>query len=199
MARSVDDFKAPQATWGDHVRSYEQEKRHAVDSGLVSGQALRLKPGMFQAQERTFDPLLGRYRDNSMEAQQRHHEERERVAHLNRAKDIQILREQPFNIVSQESKLEKEDRRPHLKEKSPRVRKVPAFLCKDFDIVTNKYLDNHSEKLRQEKRVNLMEARPSQSSKACKDGASGGWTQARLASTLGVVGVRAANMASVAR
>jgi len=210
MARSVDDFKAPQATWGDHVRSYEQEKRHAVDSGLVSGQALRLKPGMFQAQERTFDPLLGRYRDNSMEAQQRHHEERERVAHLNRAKDIQILREQPFNIVSQESKLEKlapgkdparlgghagilgqkertkegrggfpgtavdydilsnmpfqehhwarEDRRPHLKEKSPRVRKVPAFLCKDFDIVTNKYLDNHSEKLRQEKRVNLMEA-----------------------------------------
>ncbi|CAJ1377485.1 unnamed protein product [Effrenium voratum] len=164
-------------------------------------------------------------------AQQRHHEERERVAHLNRAKDIQILREQPFNIVSQESKLEKlapgkdparlgghagilgqkertkegrggfpgtavdydilsnmpfqehhwarEDRRPHLKEKSPRVRKVPAFLCKDFDIVTNKYLDNHSEKLRQEKRVNLMEARPSQSSKACKDGASGVSTEAQ--------------------
>ena len=23
-------------------------------------------------------------------------------------------------------------------------KKVPAFLCKDFDIVTNKYLDNHS-------------------------------------------------------
>lgn len=30
--------------------------------------------------------------------------------------------------------------RPRMKEKSPRVRKVPAFLCKDFDIVTNRPL-----------------------------------------------------------
>ncbi|CAE7466199.1 unnamed protein product, partial [Symbiodinium sp. CCMP2456] len=142
-------------------------------------------------------------------ASQRHMEERERVAHLNRAKDIQILREQPFDILNQESKLEKlapgkdparlgghgtigtkertkdgrghfpqtavdynilsnmpfqqhhwakHDERPRLKEKSPRVRKVPAFLCKDFDIINNRYLDNHSEKLRQEKHVNLLEA-----------------------------------------
>mmetsp|Transcript_19472 Transcript_19472/g.45241 ORF Transcript_19472/g.45241 Transcript_19472/m.45241 type:complete len:477 (+) Transcript_19472:91-1521(+) len=209
MARTVDDFKAPQQTWGDHVRSYEQEKRHAVDSGLVSGPPLRLQPGIFQAQERIFDPLLGRYRDNSTEATQRQLEERERVAHLNRAKDIQILREQPYDIVNQASKLDKlapgkdptrlgghgtlgtkertkdgrghfpqtavdynilsnmpfqehhwarHEDRPRLKEKSPRVRKVPAFLCKDFDIVTNRYLDNHSEKLRQEKHVTLLEA-----------------------------------------
>ena len=45
-------------------------------------------------QERTFDPVL--------ESQQRCAEERERVAHLNRAKGIQILREQPFNILSQD-------------------------------------------------------------------------------------------------
>ena len=53
-------------------------------------------------QERTFDPVLGRYRDGKLESQQRCAEERERVAHLNRAKDIQILREQPFNILSQD-------------------------------------------------------------------------------------------------
>ena len=53
-------------------------------------------------QERTFDPVLGRYRDGTVESQQRNAEERERVAHLNRAKDIQILREQPFNILSQD-------------------------------------------------------------------------------------------------
>eukprot|EP00435_Cladocopium_sp_Y103_P024189 s49_g5.t3 len=196
-------------TWGDQLRAYEREKRYVVDAGFVSGQPLRLQPGMFQAQERTFDPVLGRYRDGAVESQQRHAEERERVAHLNRAKDIQILREQPFNILSQESKLDKlapgkdpmrlgghgtlgekertkegkgnfpdtavdynilsnlpfkdqhwatKDRRPRMKEKSPRIRKRPAFLCKDFDIVTNRYLDNHSEKLRQEKRVNLLEA-----------------------------------------
>lgn len=196
-------------TWGDQIRAYEREKRYVVDAGFVSGQPLRLQPGMFQAQERTFDPVLGRYRDGQVESQQRHAEERERVAHLNRAKDIQILREQPFNILSQESKLDKlapgkdpmrlgghgtlgekertkegkgnfpdtavdynilsnlpfkdqhwatKERRPRMKEKSPRIRKRPAFLCKDFDIVTNRYLDNHSEKLRQEKRVNLLEA-----------------------------------------
>eukprot|EP00913_Durusdinium_trenchii_P021755 g20440.t1 len=196
-------------TWGDQLRAYEREKRYEVDAGLVSGQPLRLLPGMFQAQERTYDPVLGRYRDGAVEGTQRHAEERERVAHLNRARDIQILREQPFNILSQESKLDKlapgkdpmrlgghgtlgekertkegkgnfpdtavdynilsnlpfkeqhwakEDSRPRMKEKSPRVRRIPAFLCKDFDIVTNRYLDNHSEKLRQEKRVNLLEA-----------------------------------------
>ena len=56
----------------------------------------------FLPQERTFDPVLGRYRDGQVESTQRHAEERERVAHLNRAKDIQILREQPFNILSQD-------------------------------------------------------------------------------------------------
>ena len=44
-----------------------------------------------KCQERTFDPVLGRYRDGAVESTQRHSEERERVAHLNRAKDIQIL------------------------------------------------------------------------------------------------------------
>lgn len=28
-----------------------------MDAGFVTGQPLRLQPGMFQAQERTFDPV----------------------------------------------------------------------------------------------------------------------------------------------
>ena len=40
---------------------------------------------LLQAQERTYDPVLGRYRDGAVEGTQRHAEERERVAHLNRA------------------------------------------------------------------------------------------------------------------
>ena len=38
-------------TWGDQLRAYEREKRYVVDAGFVSGQPLRLQPGMFQAQE----------------------------------------------------------------------------------------------------------------------------------------------------
>jgi len=204
----MDDLRAPAATWGSDIKNYEHGKRHAVDAGLVTGQQLQLRSGAFQQQERVFDPVLQRYRDNNVEAAQRHHEERERVAHLNRAQDIQILREQPFHIVNHASKLEKlapgkdpmrlgghgtlgekertkhgkgnfpdtavdynilsnlpfreqhwarEDERPRLREKSPRDRKVPAFLVKDFNIVNNRYNDNHSEKLRQEKRVHLLE------------------------------------------
>ena len=40
-------------TWGDQIRAYEREKRYVVDAGFVSGQPLRLQPGMFQAQERS--------------------------------------------------------------------------------------------------------------------------------------------------
>eukprot|EP00930_Biecheleria_cincta_P062341 TRINITY_DN4781_c0_g2_i1.p1 TRINITY_DN4781_c0_g2~~TRINITY_DN4781_c0_g2_i1.p1 ORF type:complete len:495 (+),score=72.25 TRINITY_DN4781_c0_g2_i1:67-1485(+) len=208
MARTMDDLRAPAATWSSEIRNYEAQKRHVVDAGLVAGQQLKLPPGAFQAQERMFDPLLQRYRDNNVEAMQRHNEERERVSHLNRAADIQILREQPFHIVNHSSKLEKlapgkdpmrlgghgtlgekertthgkgnfpdtavdynivsnipftqhhwgrEDERPRMKEKSPRQRKVPVFMNKDFHIITNKYNDNHSEKMRQEKRVSLLE------------------------------------------
>ncbi|CAE7270565.1 truC [Symbiodinium natans] len=70
------------------------------------------------------------------------------------AVDYNILSNMPFR----DHHWAKPDERPHLKEKSPRGRKVPAFLCKDFDIINNRYLDNHSEKLRQEKHVNLLEA-----------------------------------------
>lgn len=41
-------------TWGDQIRAYEREKRYVVDAGFVSGQPLRLQPGMFQAQDRWF-------------------------------------------------------------------------------------------------------------------------------------------------
>lgn len=209
MARTMDDLKAPAPTWGSEVRNYEHEKRRVVDADLVRGQQLRLKPGTFAAQERIFDPLLQRYRDNNIEATQRLGEERERVAHLNRAQDIQILREQPFHIVNHESKLDKlapgadpmrlgghgtlgenprsrhgrgnfpttavdynivsnlpqrdqywsrPDERPHLKERKPKERKVPHFLVKDFDIVTNKYTEKHEEKLQRDRTVALLEA-----------------------------------------
>mmetsp|Transcript_137045 Transcript_137045/g.292699 ORF Transcript_137045/g.292699 Transcript_137045/m.292699 type:complete len:466 (+) Transcript_137045:90-1487(+) len=106
MSRSMDDLKGPAHTWGAEIRTYEREKRRVVDEGLVRGQQLRVAPGQFQAAERTFDPLLQRYRDNGTEGRERLAEEKARVGHLNRAADIQILREQPFHIINNSSKLE---------------------------------------------------------------------------------------------
>merc|ERR1719272_2135822 len=88
------------------MRNYERQKRHIVDEGLLRAPQIRVTNGQMKRAERVFDPLLQRYRNGGTELQQRTLEERERVAHLNRAQDIQILREQPFDIIRHESKLE---------------------------------------------------------------------------------------------
>lgn len=106
MAQSLDDLQMPQPTWGAEIRNYERQKRHVVDEGLLRGPQMRVTNGQMKRAERVFDPLLQRYRHGGTELQQRTLEEQERVAHLNRAQDIQILREQPFDIIRHESKLE---------------------------------------------------------------------------------------------
>mmetsp|Transcript_85424 Transcript_85424/g.219944 ORF Transcript_85424/g.219944 Transcript_85424/m.219944 type:complete len:450 (+) Transcript_85424:74-1423(+) len=202
MAKSMEDLRAPAPTWAHSIKAYETQKRHVVDQGLVSGQQVRMVPGQVQQQERQFDPLLQRFRDNGTEADRRLHEERNRVAHLNRAKDIQIMREQPFNVVNHTSHLEalapgvdpcrthktrathgradmpdtaadfniisnighdkhhwaRPEDRPVCHSREPRQRTVPTFINKDFDIVTNKYMDNHDDRIQTEKRLRLLEA-----------------------------------------
>lgn len=106
MAQTMEDLKGPTATWAQELKNQETLKRRVVDEGLVSGQQVRLMPGAVQAQERQFDPLLQRFRDNGTEADRRLTEERQRVAHLNRAMDIQVVREKPFNIVNHTSRFE---------------------------------------------------------------------------------------------
>lgn len=183
-------------TWGSEIRSYEHEKRRTVDEGLLRGPQVRVTNGQIKFAERIFDPLLGRYRDGGAEIQQRSLEEKERVAHLNRAQDIQILREQPYHIIRHESRLPegsettrksqscgapvhpstaidynlisnlpfdvhhwaRPEARPRCVEKSPRQRKVPAYMVKDFNIVTNRYLQNHEAKKKRDQRYELLEA-----------------------------------------
>lgn len=103
---TMHDLQAPMGSWGAELKNYETIKRHAVDEGIVQNRQLRVTLGQCQSQERTFDPVLQRYRDREQEVKQRVAEERERVSHLNRAADIQILREQPFHIINHASKLE---------------------------------------------------------------------------------------------
>jgi len=102
----MDELERPQPNWGAELRNYEHQRRHVVDGGLLRGPQIRVTNGQMKRAERVFDPLLQRYRHGGTELQQRKLEETERVVHLNRAQDIQILREQPFDIIRHESKLE---------------------------------------------------------------------------------------------
>jgi len=184
-------------TWASELQKYEDEKRFTVDEGLLRGPQVRVTNGQIKYKERKFDPLLGRYRDGGTELLQRTFEEKERVAHLNRAQDIQILREQPYHIIRHESRLPegpettqksrscgapahpttavdynlisnlpfdvhhwaRPEARPRCVERSPgQQRKVPAFTVKDFNIVTNRYHQNHEAKRKRDQRFELLEA-----------------------------------------
>ena len=45
-----------------------------------------------------------------------------------------------------------------LLEQLPKERLVPAFLQKDFDIITNRYKQEHAEKKKRDYELNLLEA-----------------------------------------
>eukprot|EP00392_Amoebophrya_sp_AT5.2_P018181 g18656.t1 len=87
------------------LRQYEYEKRHVIHPDTLKGPDINIRLGMMKEQERVFDPIMQKYRDTDKEKGQRAIEERCRVQHLNRAKDIQLLRENNFDIVNNASKL----------------------------------------------------------------------------------------------
>ncbi|CAD7938197.1 unnamed protein product [Amoebophrya sp. A25] len=187
------------ATWGDGLRQYEYGNRHVIHPDKLKQPEIQIKLGQMREQERIYDPLLQKYRDWDKEKGQRVLEERCRVSHLNRAKDIQLLRENNFDIVNNASKLsglgdeiadkglrptkvgkrkfpdsfydynilsnlpvsihhpDRPEARPLPAQKLPKQRMVPAFLQKDFNILTNRYLNGHAEKTKRDHELNLLE------------------------------------------
>ncbi|CAL1158783.1 unnamed protein product [Cladocopium goreaui] len=49
-------------------------------------------------------------------------------------------------------------KRPIPKDRVPKARMVPALLHKDFNILTNRYLEHHEEKVERDRELNLLEA-----------------------------------------
>jgi len=194
-------YKHHAQTWAGEVQTYEHQKRHGLNPDLMRGPPVRVTYGLLKQQERMFDPICQRYRDPDLELGMRVREEENRVQHLNRAMDIQLLREQTHNIVNNASRLEGlapqvdpsmfaarriKNTRPKIPEtfndynilsnlpfsqhhwappearplplvKEPKTRKIPSFLVKDFNIVNNRYLEQHDEKGKRDHELNLLE------------------------------------------
>lgn len=143
---AVDTLKAHAETWGDELRSLEYQNRRARPFDVKDeGPTMRVTNGMIKQQERLFDPVLQRYRDSRVELDQRTREEDARTSHLNRAMDVQILREQPFNVVTNASRLDGvydgEPTQVLKKAKPARKKFVDTFV--DYNIVSNKPFDEH--------------------------------------------------------
>jgi len=136
------------SSWHEELKAYENERRRNVDEGLLRGPQLGLNRKMIKAQERLYDPLLQRYRDDATEQRQRDLEERERVKHLNRALDVQILRERhPEHLIHHESRLEAiEDKTQPVvqqaEELEDRILAYPTTAI-DYNILSNLPFDVH--------------------------------------------------------
>jgi len=158
--------------------------------------------GSIARAEREYDTVLQRYRDEGKESRQRAFEEKERLAHLNRAADIQIRREQKFNIVTLEGRLNAiepsetsqliapadtagerahlltacdgyniisnlstdvhhwahPNLRPQPRREPRQTRQIPAGNIKDFNIVSNRYIQDHEAKTARDYDLNRLEA-----------------------------------------
>lgn len=73
-----------------------------------------------------------------------------------------ILRFYDYNILSNiplsQHHFDHPDARPIPAQKHPKERLIPAFLTKDFDIITNRYKQEHADKKTRDFELNLLEA-----------------------------------------
>eukprot|EP00929_Paragymnodinium_shiwhaense_P002340 TRINITY_DN102565_c0_g1_i1.p1 TRINITY_DN102565_c0_g1~~TRINITY_DN102565_c0_g1_i1.p1 ORF type:complete len:552 (+),score=136.45 TRINITY_DN102565_c0_g1_i1:136-1791(+) len=127
-------------SWKDDLKAYERKRRHEIDPAFCQGAPLRLDPKVVKLAERAWDPLLGRFRDEQQEARQQRFEKDMKEQFMNRAKDIQILRETPFDIVTNASRLDPVGGEPSTTEKAERSH--PTSLT-NYNIVSNLPLESH--------------------------------------------------------
>jgi hypothetical protein len=144
----MDEMKDAAGSWAHEIQTYETEKRRVLDEGFLRAPAMKLTAGQMKSQERVFDPILQRYRDHREEYRQRVAEETERINHLNRAMDIQVVREQPHHILHHESKFDTlapgqdPTRQPHKQRQLVGKSGVPDSQ-QDYNIISNIAHDDH--------------------------------------------------------
>ena len=99
--------KHHQATWADELAAYDAQKRPKYGHpGLYAGPQAKANMGAARARERTFDTVLQRFNNPETEKAMAAEEKRQLARQNNIARDIQMLRESPFNILSNTLRLE---------------------------------------------------------------------------------------------
>lgn len=185
-------------SWAEEVQDYQHERRVKVHPDLFKGRTVGHVRGENSKRERSYNPLLGRFLDEDREKEQRDLEEKVKTDYLNLARDVQLRKEAPYDLITHERKFEAllsealdptrpkalknpvpdtaadyniisnlrfdehhwahPKQRPVPKDRVPKPRMVPALLHKDFNILTNRYLEHHEEKLERDRELNLLEA-----------------------------------------
>lgn len=132
-------------SWTAELQTHERDKRRFVDEGFLKGPTVRMDQKQIKQQERLYDPLLQRFRDDATEARQREFEERERVKHLNVAHDLQLMRERPAHIITHVSRTEPIETKTVTRSidmADANTMSMPT-TCLDYHIITNLPMDVH--------------------------------------------------------
>lgn len=189
------------AEWRAELKEYERVRRKEADPGLFVAPPPRLTTHMILHGAREYDTVLQRFRDDGKEERQQRFEEKERLRHLNLARDIQLRREKHFDIITTEGRMEglqaadkvyhaagtehdqtvsvpttfvdynivsnipldehhwnHPEQRPLPKEKHGRQRLIPHENLKDFNVISNRYLQDHEAKNERDRVLLRLEA-----------------------------------------
>jgi len=136
----------PPKDWGDDLRRYEKTKRHEVHPSTMQPPNLKIPRGAVANAERDFNPITQRFADKQKEQDLCRFEKELAVEHLNRAEDIQIIREQPFNILNYSSRLQgvESKRTEGTHDKKGSMVYPDGFQGRvDYNIISNKGYDEH--------------------------------------------------------
>mmetsp|Transcript_2967 Transcript_2967/g.7572 ORF Transcript_2967/g.7572 Transcript_2967/m.7572 type:complete len:426 (+) Transcript_2967:61-1338(+) len=127
------------SSWAADIKQYERERRHDVHPGLVAGAPANLDAAATARAERAFDPVTQRFRCAQREKAQQEFEDKERVVHLNRAQDVQLLRQHPTSIVNHGSVLEalSTAHNSGTSQKKPSLTLTMPSKVADYNIVSN--------------------------------------------------------------
>lgn len=133
------------SSWLAEIKNHEHEKRRFVHEGLLKAPTVRMDQGSISRAERMFDPLLQRFRDQDVEAKQRALEDYHLTAHLNRARDVSIMRDGNTHIISMESRtatLEKRRQSNTQTSADVNTMSMPSTMV-DYNILSNLPMEQH--------------------------------------------------------
>jgi len=127
-------------SWAADLKEHERTRRRFVHEDFLKGAPVRMDQATIGRQERMFDPLLQRFRDDGVEVQHRAFEEKELAKFMNRALDVQIMRDNaPINIINMESRIAPIDKRAPAPAKEHRTEASKV----NFNILSNLATEKH--------------------------------------------------------
>jgi hypothetical protein len=137
---------AATSSWARDLQAYERQRRHEIDPGLLAGPTVCLDNGSIARAERAFDPLVQKWRDPEKESALKSLEERERLGHLNRARDLQLKREHNHNIVTHDDRSAPcqggDGILMSVAADDPNTNPMPTS-CLDYNILSNRPFEEH--------------------------------------------------------